>query len=271
MNRMKRKMALVLILMILAVSFLPAVQASPFVTEAEAVTKVTKIKLTTTKLIITKGESTALSAEVFPENVTNDTVSWKSSNKKVATVNSKGVIKGIRVGTATITAIARDGSGKKAACKVIVKAAAPNINNSIMTLTAQAAAKKLWLNHKTGVGSLRVYLKGARTSRKYQLQTRIKVHRTRENKKGMWDLFIMDKSVSFYGIKVGMTRKQTATILKKAKWRKIKEEKEYTWDGYTNVYYKSKDSKSYAYKNKGILEVRYDEKGRIWMMHYSID
>lgn len=87
----------------------------------------------------------------------------------------------------------------------------------------------------------------------------------------MWDLYILDKSVSFYGIKVGMSKKQVATTLKKAKWKKTKEEREYTWDGYTNVYYKSKDSNSYACRNKGTLEVSFDEKGKIWMMYYSID
>lgn len=271
MNRIKKIISMLLILMLMAASFLPVVQASPFVVDAEAAIKVTKIKLTTTKLTITKGETTALSATVSPGNATNEEVSWKSSNSKVATVNSKGVIKGIRTGTATITAKARDGSGKKASCKVTVKSTVPNVNNSIMKLTALEAAKKLWLNQKSGIGSQHVFLKGARTSRKYQLQTRIKVHYKRENKKGMWDLYILDKSISFYGIKVGMSKKQVATTLKKAKWKKTKEEREYTWDGYTNVYYKSKDSNSYACMNKGTLEVSFDEKGKIWMMYYSID
>ena len=46
---------------------------------------------------------------------------WKSSNTKVATVTSKGVVKAKKAGTVTITATAKDGSGKKATCKVTVK------------------------------------------------------------------------------------------------------------------------------------------------------
>lgn len=43
---------------------------------------------------------------------------WKSSNTKVATVTSKGVVKGVKPGTATITATK---NGKKITCKVTVK------------------------------------------------------------------------------------------------------------------------------------------------------
>lgn len=46
------------------------------------------------------------------------TTTWKSNNKKVATVTSKGVVKGIKPGTATITAIK---NGKVMKCKVTVK------------------------------------------------------------------------------------------------------------------------------------------------------
>ena len=234
-------------------------------TTAQASTKVRKITLTTKKLTLSKGETTTLAAEFTPENVTKDEVSWKSSNKKVAKVNSKGEVKGIKPGTATITATAKDGSRKKATCKVTVKSKAPNVDNSVMKMTAKKAAEKLWLTNDLGP----IILKGEKTSRKGQLQTRVKVDYSNKNKKGMWDLFILDKSVSFYGIKEGMAKSKVSAALKKAGWKKTKEEKENTWDGYTNVYYKSTDSKCYAYKTKGTLEVRYDDKGRIWMIHYS--
>ena len=47
-------------------------------------------------------------------------VQWTTSNKKVATVSAKGTVKAIGVGTATITAKAVDGTGKKASCIVKV-------------------------------------------------------------------------------------------------------------------------------------------------------
>lgn len=49
----------------------------------------------------------------------NQGVTWKSSNTKIATVTSKGVVKGIAAGQATITATEKGGS-KKATCTVYV-------------------------------------------------------------------------------------------------------------------------------------------------------
>ena len=50
--------------------------------------------------------------------LTDEKVTYRSSDKKIATVTSKGVVKGIRKGTATITV--QSGS-KKLTCKVTVK------------------------------------------------------------------------------------------------------------------------------------------------------
>ncbi len=51
------------------------------------------------------GQSEQLSATVFPENVTDKTIMWKSNNEKVATVSSEGVVTAISGGTATISVI----------------------------------------------------------------------------------------------------------------------------------------------------------------------
>lgn len=45
--------------------------------------------------------------------------SWKSSNKKVATINSKGIVTGKKVGTVTITATTSDGDKIKGTVKVL--------------------------------------------------------------------------------------------------------------------------------------------------------
>ena len=62
-----------------------------------------------------------LTATVQPTNADIKDVTWKSSNTKVATVDSNGKVRGIKKGTVTITATAKDGSGKKATMKVTVK------------------------------------------------------------------------------------------------------------------------------------------------------
>ena len=87
-------------------------------------TPVTKVKLNKTKSTMTIGKKQTLKATVTPKKASSKAVVWKSSNKKVATVTSKGVVKAKKAGTVTITATAKDGSGKKATCKVTVKKAA---------------------------------------------------------------------------------------------------------------------------------------------------
>ena len=82
--------------------------------------KVKSLKLNEQKLVLKKDNKEKLKAIVSPANASNKAVTWKSSNKKVATVNSKGVVTAKKNGTAIITATAKDGSKKKATCKVTV-------------------------------------------------------------------------------------------------------------------------------------------------------
>ena len=87
-------------------------------------TPVTKVKLNKTKANLNVGKSLTLKTTLSPKKPSNKGIIWKSSNTKVATVTSKGVVKAKKEGTVTITATAKDGSGKKATCKITVKKAA---------------------------------------------------------------------------------------------------------------------------------------------------
>ena len=66
---------------------------------------------------VKKGKTFTIKASVTPKN-SDEKVTYKTSNKKIATVTSKGVVKGIKKGTATVTV--QSGS-KKQTCKVTVK------------------------------------------------------------------------------------------------------------------------------------------------------
>ncbi|MBQ9157213.1 MAG: Ig-like domain-containing protein [Eubacterium sp.] len=69
------------------------------------------------------GTKVQLTAALKPANATIKTLTWTSSNKKVATVNQKGLVKIMKNAggkKVTITATAADGSGKKAVWKIKV-------------------------------------------------------------------------------------------------------------------------------------------------------
>ena len=85
--------------------------------------KVSKISLSGVSKKIAAGKKIELKAKVSPSNASNKGVTWKSSNKKVATVNSKGVVtikKKTGGKSVTITATAKDGSKRKATYKIKV-------------------------------------------------------------------------------------------------------------------------------------------------------
>ena len=78
---------------------------------------VSKITVSPKTLNLEVGQTGTLTATVKPDNATNKTVTWTTSNDKVATV-ANGVVTAVGKGTATITAAA---DGKTATCTVTVK------------------------------------------------------------------------------------------------------------------------------------------------------
>ena len=91
-----------------------------------------KITLNKTSATVYTGKTYTLVPDLTPSNST-DSVTWTSSNTKVAKVSSKGVVTGVAKGTATITA--KTTSGKTAACKVTVKTAATKVTLSKTSVT----------------------------------------------------------------------------------------------------------------------------------------
>ncbi|MGN0153624.1 MAG: Ig domain-containing protein, partial [Lachnospiraceae bacterium] len=75
---------------------------------------VTKVTLDQTSGTLNVGDSIALKATVKAKSGANKTVAWTSSNNAVVTVNSKGQVTAVGAGSASVTAKAIDGSGKKA-------------------------------------------------------------------------------------------------------------------------------------------------------------
>ena len=81
----------------------------------------TSLAFDITEVSLAPNETLPLTATILPEDVTNPTLSWTSSNKAVATVDANGVITAVSVGDAIITASTTDGSELSASCHVSVK------------------------------------------------------------------------------------------------------------------------------------------------------
>ena len=121
---------------------------------------VTKVKLNKTEasltVTISKKDTLQLKATVSPSTAVNTAVSWKSSNKKVATVNSSGKVTAVGSGSCTITATAKDGSGKKATCKITVTADAILVDGLKYKLNHDNLTAKLTGPEKTSIKTVKV-------------------------------------------------------------------------------------------------------------------
>lgn len=95
---------------------------------------VSELNLSQSKIEIKKNEKYTLQTTVLPENSEDKTITWSTSDAKIAIVED-GKITGIQPGTATITASTSNGIEKT--CNVIVKVPATELqlNKTEITLT----------------------------------------------------------------------------------------------------------------------------------------
>lgn len=104
------------------------------VTVTAATVEATGVTLNKTALTLTEGGAETLTATVAPENATDKTVAWQSSDAAVATVDAAGKVTAVAAGTATITA--GTANGKNAACTVTVTAAAVEVTGVTLDQTS---------------------------------------------------------------------------------------------------------------------------------------
>lgn len=108
---------------------------------------VKKVDINYRSATLNKGSNLKLKAYVYPSSANNKKIRWYSTNYKIATVNSKGLVKSKSKGVCKIYAKAKDGSGKKDYCKVTVRQPVTkitmNYNNLSMyqTSTVKLSAK----------------------------------------------------------------------------------------------------------------------------------
>lgn len=129
------------------------------------------IELNKSSLALTVGKTAGLTAAINPSTATDKSVTWKSSNPQIATVDAKGVVKAVKAGTVTITATAKSASAVSKSIKVTVtnilpaslklsKSALSISNNQVVKVTASIsptdAADKtlLWKSSNTKVATV---------------------------------------------------------------------------------------------------------------------
>lgn len=101
----------------------------------------TAVYLDNTNVTMTKGATVRLWPTVVPSNASNMGVSWKTSNKKVATVSSSGVVTAKGNGTATITVTTKSGS-KRAVCTISVPVAPTSVKMTQTNVTLSSGEQR---------------------------------------------------------------------------------------------------------------------------------
>lgn len=108
----------------------------------EADVQAESVSLNKTSITVTQGYTYTLKASVAPENTTDKSVTFTSSSRSVATVSENGVVKGIKPGTATITA--KTENGKTAKCKVVVRLSKVSASvSNVSTTSCKVSWKKV--------------------------------------------------------------------------------------------------------------------------------
>lgn len=83
-------------------------------THVVVTTKVESLAFDKGEGTLTTGNSTTMKVTVLPESASDQTITWKSSDESVATVDADGKVKAVKAGTATITASIGDVSAEYA-------------------------------------------------------------------------------------------------------------------------------------------------------------
>ena len=93
----------------------------------------TSVSLSSSSLTLEVGQTSKLSATIRPSNTTNKTLRWYSYEEEIATVDANGLVKALKIGTATIRVLTSN--GKHADCTVTVIAAKVPVSSVSLSQT----------------------------------------------------------------------------------------------------------------------------------------
>ncbi len=111
-------------------------KATCTITVSNSKVSVTGIELTTTSRNMYAGDQYILQTIIKPDNATDKSVTWTSSNPAIATVDENGIVYALKAGTTTITATTNDG-GFKANCIITVTGEVINVTGITLSPTTK--------------------------------------------------------------------------------------------------------------------------------------
>jgi len=92
------------------------------------------IELNVTTAGLNEGATLQLTATVLPEDATDKTVTWTSSDEAVATVDVNGLVTAVAPGETSITATTNDGSDLSASCVVTVTSPVIPVGENVLQM-----------------------------------------------------------------------------------------------------------------------------------------
>lgn len=98
----------------------PSVKKSCTIKVEDKAVLVTSVSLDKPSLKLDINGTAQLTATVLPNDATNKTVAWTSSNSDIVKVSAAGLVTAVKPGNAVVTATSTDGSNKSAQCAVTV-------------------------------------------------------------------------------------------------------------------------------------------------------
>lgn len=116
--------------------------------------KASSLELNKTSSNLEVGNKEALTATVKPDNTTNKSVKWTTSDASIATVDQNGKVTAVKAGTATIAATTQDGSNLSASCNVTITEPVDSEDKLATSITLNKASLKVDVDKTALIGAI---------------------------------------------------------------------------------------------------------------------